>query len=283
MGYSVFQFGALYLDAKIQTIPKRPINDGDIPQYDGHAAIYIGPAKRKKGITWIKPDGLNILIADRVLLNKVSWKNLHEKGFVEGKPVLHNGNWFRCRLLKVGERENVRNEWDKVLDETGENDALWHWNEMYFFGTELSTDSTLTCAIRGYCSARFRNITTVAGQGMRVGFRPALEPLSSDTPAPNINLDGIEFHLSSIPGGEGFCPILQPTQNNVFKNIPVGDRVRMYALTENGRPVHMDEQVKDITKLTLTDRYYGDEYLVPWVISNGVAVAAKSMLKQSKD
>lgn len=54
----------------------------------------------------------------------------------------------------------------------------------------------------------------------------------------------------------------------------------MYALTENGRPVHMDEQVKDITKLTLTDRYYGDEYLVPWVISNGVAVASQSLKQQ---
>lgn len=47
----------------------------------------------------------------------------------------------------------------------------------------------------------------------------------------------------------------------------------MYAFTENGRPIHMDEQVKDPAKLTLTDHYYGDEFLVPWTISNGVAVA----------
>lgn len=283
MGYDIFRFGALYLDAKIQAIPRQPTDDGDIPQYDGQAAIYIGPAKKSKGITWIKPNGLNLLIADRVLLNKISWNNLNKKGFIEGKPVLHNGNWFRCRLLQVGEREDVRNEWNKALDETGEDDALWHWNRMYFLGAELSKNDTSTCAIWGYRSARNWGYYTATTKFTHVGFRPALEPLSSDTPAPNINLDGIEFHLSSIPGGEGFCPILQPTQNNVFKNIPVGDRVRMYALTENGRPVHMDEQVKDITKLTLTDRYYGDEYLVPWVISNGVAVAAKSMLKQSKD
>lgn len=277
MGYSIFQFGALYLDAKIQAIPKRPIDYGDIPQYDGHAAIYIGPAKRKKGITWIKPDGLNILIADRVLLNKVSWKNLNENGFIKGKPVLHNGNWFRCRLLKVGERENVHSEWDKVLDETGENDALWHWNEMYSMETELSTYDTSTCAIRGYCSARFRNITTVEGHGMSVGFRPALEPLPSDTPTPNTNLDGIDFQLTSLPGGDGFWPILQPIQEDVFKDIPIGSKVRMYTLMENGRPVHMDEPVKDPSKLTLTDRYYGDEFLAPWVISNGVAVASQSL------
>lgn len=47
---------------------------------------------------------------------------------------------------------------------------------------------------------------------------------------------------------------------------------------EDERPIHMDEPVKDPSKLTLTDRYYGDEYLVSWVISNGVAVAAKSLV-----
>lgn len=39
----------------------------------------------------------------------------------------------------------------------------------------------------------------------------------------------------------------------------------------------MDEPVKDPSKLTLTDRYFGDEYLVPWVISNRVAVAKQSL------
>lgn len=54
----------------------------------------------------------------------------------------------------------------------------------------------------------------------------------------------------------------------------------MYTLMENGRPVHMDEPVKDPSKLTLTDRYYGDEFLAPWVISNGVAVASQSLKQE---
>lgn len=33
-----------------------------------------------------------------------------------------------------------------------------------------------------------------------------------------------------------------------------------------------------MSQLELTDRYYGDEYLIPWTISNGVAVADKSLL-----
>ena len=280
MGYSVFQFGALYLDAKIQAVPKRPVHDGDISQYYDQAAIYIGPAKRSKGITWIKPDGSNLLIADRVLLSKISWENLNRKGFVEGKPVLHNGNWFRCRLLQVGKNENAPSEWNNALDETGEDNALWHWSEMYFLGAKPSTDSTSTCVIQGYFSARFRNITAVTGQGMSVGFRPALEPLPSDSPTPNINLDGADFQLTSLPGGDGFCPILQPTQGNVFKDISVGGKVRMYTLMEDGHPIHMDEVVKDTSKVTLTDRYFGDEYLIPWVVSNGIAVASRILFRR---
>lgn len=280
MGYDVFRFGALYLDAKIQAIPKQSINGGDIPQYDGHAAIYIGPAKRGKSITWIKPNGLNLLIADRILLNNVSWENLNKKGFIEGKPVLHNGDWFRCRLLQVGEKEYTSNEWDKALDETGENNALWHWNEMYFLGAELSPNTTSTCVVRGYCSARFRNINTVAGRSMSVGFRPALEPLPADDATPNINLDGIDFRLSNIPGNESFCPILQPIQKDVFADIPGGEQVKMYTFMVDGHPVHKGEQIKDLAQLTLTDRYFGDEYLIPWTISNGVAVSDQSLQKE---
>ena len=55
----------------------------------------------------------------------------------------------------------------------------------------------------------------------------------------------------------------------------------MYTLVENGRPIHMDEPVRDLSKLTLTDRYFGDEYLLPWVISNGVAVAARALSQKN--
>ena len=51
----------------------------------------------------------------------------------------------------------------------------------------------------------------------------------------------------------------------------------MYTVTENGLPIHMDESVKDPSRLTLTDHYYGDEFLIPWTISNGVAVASTSV------
>lgn len=275
MGYSVFKFGALTLDGKIQPVPQRPIEVGDIPQYDGKTTISLGILSPGKGIRWIKPNGLNILVADRVLLASVSWEDLNKNGFVKGESILIDGQHFRCRLLQAGESENVSNEWDKVLNETGEDNNLWHWDDMYFWGADAAHGAS-NRTVRGWVSARYWGGSAATTGDVNVGFRPALEPLPSDAPTFNINLDGTDFQLSNLPGSNAFCPILQPIQKNIFKDI--GGKVWMYTFTEDGHPVHMNEQIKDVTKLALTDRYYGDEYLVSWVVSNGVAVADKPLL-----
>ena len=281
MGYDIFKFGALYLGDKAQHFPERPAVNGDIPQYDGSSTISISPVTREEEpITWIKPYGINILIADRVLLTKVSWKDLNRNGFVNGKEIVIEGQHFRCRLLHVGNTRVVPNEWDKVLNETEENNALWHWKDMYFWGNDVSTFGVLPRAIRGYHSARFWGSLSATTRHVGVGFRPILKPLASDNIVPNCQLDGVYFQLRSIPGGEGFCPVLQPTQKNIFGSIPTGHQVQMYTFVEDGHPVHLDKAVKDVSKLMLTDRYYADEYLVTWIISNGVAIASKTLIQQ---
>ena len=273
MGHSIFMFGALYLDNKIHHIPQQPMRNGDIPQYDGQAAISIGLEEKGESITWVKPNGQNLLIADRVLLVTVSWDDLERNGMVSGKLIVIDGQFFNCRLLQVSKSDGVPNEWDKILDETGEDDTLWHWNNACFWGQEKPTDVASRRAVRGYFSARFWNYGNASNQYVDVGFRPALEPLPSDTPTPNIKLDDIDFQLTSLSGGN-FCPILQPVNKDVFSDIMVGSEVRMYTFLNNGHPIHFGEPVKDASKLTLTDRYFGDEYLIPWTISNGIAVAS---------
>ena len=281
MGCDIFKFGTLYLGDKAQHFPEKPAVNGDIPQYDGSSTISISPVTREEEpITWIKPYGINILIADRVLLAKVSWKDLNRNGFVNGKEIVIEGQHFRCRLLHVGNTEDVPNEWDKVLDATNENNALWHWKDMYFWGSDVPILRASTRAVRGWVSARYWSYHDAAYRGVGVGFRPVLEPLASDNIAPNCQLDGVYFQLRSIPGGEGFCPVLQPTQKNIFGSIPTGHQVQMYTFMEDGRPVHLDEAVKDVSKLMLTDRYFGDEYLATWTISNGVAIASKTLIQQ---
>lgn len=272
MNYDVFRFGALYLDHKVQHIPEKPIERGDIPQYKGKLSISFGAAVLGKTITWIKPRNLNLLIADRTLLANVGWEDLNKNGFTTGKTVLIDGQHFRCRLLRVGEDRNIPNEWDKVLDETSESNTLWNWEKMFFWGADVSTYGSAH-SVRGYVSARNWAQSNAWSKDSFIGFRPVLEPLGTAKNTPNCKLDGEDFQSTSLSGSDTFCPILQPIQKSVFKDIPAGSKVRMYAFTENGRPIHMNEQVKDPAKLTLTDRYYGDEFLVPWTISNGVAVA----------
>ena len=278
MGYDTFKFGALYLDNEIQRIPQNPLDKGDIPRYWENAGIFFGTEAPGKAITWIKPHGLNLFIADRVLLTQVSWEDLNKNGFVSGQQILIDGRHFCCRLLQIGKAPDVLNEWDKVLDIAGAENSLWHWGKMFFWGADaLSVDGVIYRAFRGYYSARDWNGSTATRRHGDVGFRPVLEPLPSDNSATKSNLDGIDFWLSSVPGGEGFCPILQPVQKDVFAGIPNGNKVRMYSFTEDGHPIRASEPCKDLTRLTLTDHYFGDEYLVPWTISNGVAVASQSL------
>lgn len=280
MGYDIFQFGALNLDGKIQPVPQYPKDGGDIPQYDGKATISLGTSVPGKSITWIKPNGSNLLVADRALLSNVSWNDLNSYGFVAGRRVKINNQFFRCRLLLVGEELDDPNEWDEILNKTGEQNFLWNWREMFFWGVDGYGDTSLR-SVRGYDSARYHSVLNFWLRDSVIGFRPVLEPICPDTVSPNCKLDGADFQLSNIPGGipgeKGFCPILQPAQIDVFSGIPSGERIRMYTFITNGHPVHMDEQIKNHTKLTLTDRYFGDEYLISWVVSNGIAVASHSL------
>lgn len=279
MGYDIFRFGSLCLDNTAMDVPQNPIwgGDGDVPLYYGDASISIKQTAKTKVITWVKPHGLNLFIADRVLLTRANWDVLNRNGFVTGKGIVINGHWFRCRLPHVGKDKRAQNEWDLALTIAGEEDSLWNCFNMYFWGAESFSDDPRLRAIRGWNSARYWGRTEA--NNSNIGFRPVLEPLGSVVGVPNCKLDGTDFRLGSIPGGEGVCPILQPVGYNVFAGISDGSQVKMYSLVEDGRPVHANGSFKDATKLTLTDHYFGDEYLVSWTISNGVAVARKSLTK----
>lgn len=284
MGYDIFQLGALYLGNKIQPVPQRPERDGDIPQYDGQAVISIVPASQEKSITWVKPSGLNLLVADRVLLLNVSWQDLDNNSLVVGKRILIDGQYFRCRLIQTGEDEGVDNEWDEIINITGSENGLWHWQSMYFWGKDVIAGDPSLRMVRGYMTARTCNdYESDYRDSEAIGFRPVLEPLGSISPVTiKTKLDGASFQISRLPGGEGCWPVLQPAEKGAFSDVQDGIQTKMYTFMENGHPVHVGEQVKDLTKLVLTDRYYGDEYLVPWTISNGVAVASQPLLKRSK-
>lgn len=134
-----------------------------------------------KEIGWVAVNGL--LIADQCLLTNVSWDDLDVQGLVFGKEVTVQGLRFKIRLLKVGSKEDVPNEWDAALDAVGEDDTLWHWDHKFFWGQEPVSGSVSYRADRGYRSARGWNNNSSGSRYVSVGFRPALEPLPTDPSA----------------------------------------------------------------------------------------------------
>ena len=134
-----------------------------------------------KEIGWVAVNGL--LIADQCLLTNVSWDDLDVQGLVFGKEVTVQGLRFKIRLLKVGSKEDVPNEWDAALDAVGEDDTLWHWDHKFFWGQEPVSGSVSHRAYRGYNSARRWDYNSSGDRNAYLGFRPALEPLPTDPSA----------------------------------------------------------------------------------------------------
>lgn len=171
---NIIKLGSLFLDG-------RPVETG--MQYVPSQTIEVGEMTPSKEIGWVAVNGL--LIADQCLLTNVSWDDLDVQGLVFGKEVTVQGLRFKIRLLKVGSKEDVPNEWDAALDAVGEDDTLWHWDHKFFWGQEPVSGSVSHRAIRGYTSARHWGWSDSSSRHALVGFRPVLVPLNTKqfTPA----------------------------------------------------------------------------------------------------
>ena len=169
---NIIKLGSLFLDG-------RPVETG--MQYVPSQTIEVGEMTPSKEIGWVAGNGL--LIADQCLLTNVSWDDLDVQGLVFGKEVTVQGLRFKIRLLKVGSKEDVPNEWDAALDAVGEDDTLWHWDHKFFWGQEPVSGSVSHRAIRGYTSARHWGWSDSSSRHALLGFRPALEPLPTDPSA----------------------------------------------------------------------------------------------------
>lgn len=169
---NIIKLGSLFLDG-------RPVETG--MQYVPSQTIEVGEMTPSKEIGWVAVNGL--LIADQCLLTNVSWDDLDVQGLVFGKEVTVQGLRFKIRLLKVGSKEDVPNEWDAALDAVGEDDTLWHWDHKFFWGQEPVSGSVSYRALRGFTSARRWSCGSSGDRGVYLGFRPALEPLPTDPSA----------------------------------------------------------------------------------------------------
>ena len=165
-------FGTVYLDGQ--------------PYFPGAESngrvISFGDTVSEKAIPFVRWKSL--WVASLCVCSKISWDDLNDAGFIFGRLVKIDGVPYLCRSLKVGEDEGAPNEWDDILDDLGEDDSLWHWDEQFFWGQETSSHLTSSRAVRGGVSARRWNYYNAATRHVLIGFRPALETLP---PAPLIS------------------------------------------------------------------------------------------------
>lgn len=211
MSYQTIKMGSLYVGG---ITPPTPATKTDIPIFQANGdEPFIGHTIKGKEITWIRPDGMDILIADRAILQGCPWSLLKTFGFVEGKLVNIDGQWFRCRLPKVG-HPGEKNEWDAALDICGSNDKLWHWKNVYTMGQEEQRkpySSSSLAMVRG-CKRSPRDYRTISSTASFaddriLGFRPVLEITNAHTlPGSKpqgkiITLEGQRFCLT-LPGGD---------------------------------------------------------------------------------
>ena len=161
----IVKLGSLYLNGQPKDLGV---------EYNGEV-LSFGNTDSERSIPFVKWGEL--LVASQCVCTNISWKQLNKAGYIFGRPVKIDGDTYLCRSLKVGEKREVPNEWDSILDDLGEDDSLWHWSNGYFWGQEISSRFASNRAVRGYHSARPWNSYYAANRDVNVGFRPALEPL----------------------------------------------------------------------------------------------------------
>ncbi len=148
----------------------------------------------------------SLFVADYAVTLKVNWNNLDTASLIFGKNYASGGVDYTLRAPSVGsgftgsddsERGTPQsNEWDAVLDKN--SGYIQNWNKMYSWGQDTSSYKSWYRAVRGYGSARYWSYYYAASSDPRVGFRPVLEVLNSDT----LGSDGMKVVTLDLNGGK---------------------------------------------------------------------------------
>ncbi len=185
---------------------------GDLPEFETDpdwSAWRIGdtPDDAGSALGWLEfRDGpRRILVADRMLMTRVSWADLDEGGYVSGRTVQIDEKDFRARLMTGGRsaRDDPMtgakepNEWDRLLSgdvpgapkpealdhatplsathrQSGHN-AIWNWFGAVSWTQEPCLDRVDGRVCRGYHGPQFFYKNTVDHRHEDIGWRPVLE------------------------------------------------------------------------------------------------------------
>ena len=148
----------------------------------------------------------SLFVADYAVTHKVNWNNLDTASLIFGKNYASGGVDYTLRAPSVGSGFTgsgdsecgtpQSNEWDAVLDKN--SGYIQNWNKMYSWGQDTSSYESWYRAVRGSNSARYWSYYYAASSDPRVGFRPVLEVLNSDT----LGSDGMKVVTLDLNGGK---------------------------------------------------------------------------------
>ncbi len=181
----ILQFGTLMIKGCIMPIPKIPTYNGDIIGYGRAEDICISNSVAGKDflINWIElaPD---LYIADRNLINNISWDSLNEAGLVFGnKRLLIDGEYYALRLPSGSDGKpgkygrGCHNEWDQMMDLCHEDNNLAHWYFMYNWCKEDHFEEYRNHVVRGSYPAREIIGFSSNFRDFNIGWRPVLQRL----------------------------------------------------------------------------------------------------------
>ena len=148
----------------------------------------------------------SLFVADYAVTLKVNWNNLDTASLIFGKNYASGGVDYTLRAPSCGSGFTgsgdsecgtpQSNEWDAVLDKN--SGYIQNWNKMYSWGQDTSSYESWYRAVRGSNSARYWSYYYAASSDPRVGFRPVLEVLNSDT----LGSDGMKVVTLDLGGGK---------------------------------------------------------------------------------
>lgn len=156
--------------------------------------------------------------------------------------------------------KGVFNDWDYAMNTLVKSSlASWDfqaakassWCQKLFGQVEGKTKAI----IRGGDGAYYRNTESTNIRKTSIGFRPLLCPVAKR---------GLNF---------------EPNQS-IFAGIPDGTQLRMYTMCVNGKPVRNGTlyAFRPGDQIKFTDEFFGEEYLVSWIVFNGRAIAKRNLV-----
>lgn len=101
----------------------------------------------------------------------------------------------------------VCEEWDRMVDVTGGDDAVMHWQKIFSWCQDMDKDYPSGRTTRGYYSARLWGYDSISYRHANLGFRPAFELLSADSLGPDgtVVIAGT-LYMNNSPVMNPTCP-----------------------------------------------------------------------------